>query len=86
MSTRRGDAEAEQERLEQFLAWRRAHKLIGDHRDVLQEIADELLAHEVLERETIVRIMERHGEGGETLAQLPTGAESPIAAAERLEP
>jgi ATP-dependent Zn protease len=66
------------------LAWRRARKLIEDHREALEEIAGELLAHEVLERETIERIMARHG-GRQPVADLPTGTEAPIAAAERLD-
>jgi ATP-dependent Zn protease len=68
------------------LAWRRARKLIEDHRDALEDIAAELLAHEVLERETIERIMARHLGSGDGLTQMPTGAEAPMAAIERLEP
>jgi cell division protease FtsH len=68
------------------LAWRRARKLIEDHRDALEEIAAELLAHEVLERETIEEIMSRHGGVRGELTQLPTGTESKVAAAERLDP
>jgi ATP-dependent Zn protease len=65
------------------LAWRRAHKLIGDHRDALESIAAELLAHEVLERETIERIMVAHGHGRD-VPHLPAAAS--IAATERLGP
>jgi cell division protease FtsH len=68
------------------LAWRRARKLIEDHRAALEEIAAELLAHEVLERETIEEIMSRHGGVRGELTHLPTGTESQVAAAERLDP
>ena len=54
-TTRRMVDEEQQELTD--LAWRRARKLIEDHRDALEEIAAELLANEVLERETIERIM-----------------------------
>jgi cell division protease FtsH len=80
-ATRRVVDEEQQELTD--LAWRRARKLIESHREALEEIAGELLAHEVLERETIERIMARHG--GVQVHDLPTGAETPIAAAERLE-
>jgi cell division protease FtsH len=73
-ATRRMIDEEQQELTD--LAARRARKLIEDHRDALEEIAGELLAHEVLERETIEQIMRRHREG---LASVPS-----IAAAERL--
>jgi cell division protease FtsH len=81
-ATRRMVDEEQQELTD--LAWRRARKLIEDHREALEEIAGELLAHEVLERETIERIMARHG-GRQPVADLPTGTEAPIAAAERLD-
>jgi cell division protease FtsH len=83
-ATRRMIDEEQQELTD--LAMRRAHRLIEQYRPALEEIAAELLAHEVLEREAIERIMASHhsGDGGE-LAQLPTGTESRIAAAERLE-
>jgi cell division protease FtsH len=60
-ATRRMIDEEQQELTD--LAARRARKLIEDHRDALEEIAAELLAHEVLERETIEDIMQRHREG-----------------------
>src|SRR4051812_31119707 len=81
-ATRRMVDEEQQELTD--LAWRRARKLIEDNRDALEEIAAELLAHEVLERETIEAIMARHG--GPTIAQLPGSGEAQIAASERLEP
>src|SRR3954463_8502688 len=57
-------------------AARRARKLIEENRHVLEEIAGELLAHEVLERETIEAIMARRREG---VVSVPS-----IAASERL--
>ena len=60
-ATRRMIDEEQQELTD--LAARRAHKLIEEHRDALEEIAGELLSHEVLERETIEEIMQRHREG-----------------------
>jgi cell division protease FtsH len=81
-ATRRMVDEEQQELTD--VAWRRAHKLIEDHREALEEIAGELLAHEVLERDTIERIMARH-RGEEPIAQVPTGTEAQIAAAERLD-
>src|SRR3954452_1229281 len=82
-ATRRMVDEEQQELTD--LAWRRARKLIEDHRDALEEIAAELLAHEVLERETIEAIMARHGGGGGDVSHLPTGSEAKVAAAERLD-
>src|SRR3954470_17003509 len=73
-ATRRTIDEEQQELTD--LAARRARKLIEENRDVLEEIAGELLAHEVLERETIEAIMARHREG---VASVPA-----IAASERL--
>jgi cell division protease FtsH len=83
-ATRRMVDEEQQEITD--LAWRRARKLIEDHRDALEEIAAELLAHEVLERETIEEIMSRHGGVHGELTHLPTGTEAKVAAAERLDP
>jgi cell division protease FtsH len=37
-----------------------AHRLLTDHRDLLDEIANRLIANEVIERDEIQRIMERH--------------------------
>jgi cell division protease FtsH len=82
-ATRRMVDEEQQELTD--LAWRRARKLIEDNRDALEDIAAELLAHEVLERETIEAIMARHGAGRGDVTHLPTGSESKVAAAERLE-
>jgi cell division protease FtsH len=75
-ATRRTIDEEQQELTD--LAARRARKLIEGHRDALEEIAAELLAHEVLERETIEQIMARHRDG---IAAVPS-----IAAAERIDP
>src|SRR3954463_2463651 len=72
-ATRRMVDEEQQELTD--LAWRRARRLIEDNRDALEEIAAELLAHEVLEREAIERIMGAHG--GSAVSTLPTGAETP---------
>jgi cell division protease FtsH len=84
-STRRMVDEEQQELTD--MAWRRAHKLIEDHRPILEQIAAELLSNEVLERETIERIMAEHLGSAEdqSLSQVPTGTESQIAAAERLD-
>jgi cell division protease FtsH len=84
-STRRMVDEEQQELTD--MAWRRARKLIEDHRPILEQIASELLTNEVLERETIERIMAAHlgGAGDQSLTGVPTGAESQIAAAERLD-
>jgi cell division protease FtsH len=82
-ATRRMVDEEQQELTD--LAWRRARKLIEDHREALEEIAAELLAHEVLERETIESIMARHGGVHGEVTHLPTGTEAQVAAAERLE-
>src|SRR4051812_27445056 len=73
-ATRRTIDEEQQELTD--LAARRARKLIEENRHVLEEIAGELLAHEVLERETIEAIMARHREG---VVSVPS-----IAASERL--
>ncbi|MEA2468834.1 MAG: cell division protease FtsH, partial [Thermoleophilaceae bacterium] len=83
-ATRRMVDEEQQELTD--LAQRRARRLIEGNREALEVIAAELLAHEVLERETIERIMAAHRSGEPTVTQLPTGTESRIAAAERLEP
>src|SRR4051812_38563677 len=83
-ATRRMVDEEQQELTD--LALRRAHRLIEEHRPALEVIAKELLVNEVLERETIERIMAEHRGERPDLAQLPTGTESRIAAAERLDP
>ena len=44
-------------------AYRGAHRLLSDHRDLLDEIADRLLTNEVIEREEIIEIMDRHRAG-----------------------
>jgi cell division protease FtsH len=73
-ATRRTIDEEQQELTD--LAARRARKLIEENREVLEEIAGELLAHEVLERDTIEAIMSRHRDG---VVSVPS-----IAASERL--
>jgi cell division protease FtsH len=74
-ATRRTIDEEQQELTD--LAARRARKLIEEHRHVLEDIAGELLSHEVLERDTIEQIMARHSDG---VVSVPS-----IAASERLE-
>jgi ATP-dependent Zn protease len=70
------------------LAWRRARRLIEEHRPALEAIAAELLKNEVLERDMIVRIMEADREGDRApVAELPTEAQGArVAASKRLEP
>ncbi|MFN8111682.1 MAG: ATP-dependent zinc metalloprotease FtsH [Solirubrobacterales bacterium] len=41
-------------------AYRGAHRLLSDHRDLLDEIARQLLVDEVIEQSEIAKIMERH--------------------------
>jgi cell division protease FtsH len=43
-------------------AYRGAYQLLADHRDLLDEIAERLIADEAIEREEIQEIMERHRE------------------------
>ncbi len=84
-ATRRMVDEEQQELTD--LAWRRARRLIEDNRDALETIAQELLANEVLERETIVRIMDAHRGVDAPVQELPTGGlGARVAASERLEP
>jgi cell division protease FtsH len=44
-------------------SYRGAHRLLTDHRDLLDEIAERLLRNEVIEREEIQAIMEHRGAG-----------------------
>ncbi len=44
-------------------SYRGAHRLLTDHRDLLDEIAERLLENEVIEREEIQTIMQRHRAG-----------------------
>ena len=44
-------------------AYRGAHRLLTDHRDLLDEIAERLLANEVIERDEIREIMDRAARG-----------------------
>jgi cell division protease FtsH len=49
-------------------AYRGAHRLLTDHRDLLDEVAERLLVNEAIEREEIVQIMRAHRErSGRTL-------------------
>ena len=43
-------------------AYRGAHRLLSDHRDLLDEVAERLLENEVIEREEIKQIMSAHRE------------------------
>jgi cell division protease FtsH len=43
-------------------AYRGAHQLLSDHRDLLDEVAEQLLANEVIEHEEIKQIMTAHHE------------------------
>jgi cell division protease FtsH len=46
-------------------AYRGAYRLLTDHRDLLDEIAERLLDHEAIEREEIQALMEHQREPGE---------------------
>ena len=43
-------------------AYRGAHQLLSDHRDLLDEVAEQLLANEVIEHDEIKEIMDAHRE------------------------
>ena len=43
-------------------AYRGAHQLLSDHRDLLDEVAERLLANEVIEHDEIKQIMQTHRE------------------------
>ena len=43
-------------------AYRGAHRLLTDHRDLLDQVAERLLENESIEREEIVEIMRAHRE------------------------
>jgi cell division protease FtsH len=45
-------------------AYRGAHRLLSDHRDLLDQIAERLLRNEVIERDEIASIMAEHRAGG----------------------
>jgi cell division protease FtsH len=53
-------------------AYRGAHRLLTDHRDLLDQVAERLLDHESIEREEIVELMRGHREG---TGEAPAGAE-----------
>ena len=61
-------------------SYRGAHRLLTDHRDLLDEIAERLLENEVIEREEIQEIMRHHREGtGLSPADKAPGTASPRA-------
>jgi cell division protease FtsH len=89
-ATRRMVDEEQQELTD--LAWRRARKLIEANREALETIAQALLAHEVLERDVIEKIMADHRAGqshdepdAATVEPLRGAGEARVAASERLE-
>ena len=53
-------------------AYRGAHRLLTDHRDLLDQVAERLLENEAIERDEIVEIMRAHRERG---GELPATAE-----------
>jgi cell division protease FtsH len=53
-------------------AYRGAHRLLTDHRDLLDEVAGRLLEHEAIEREEIQEIMRAHRERRGELEPEPT--------------
>jgi cell division protease FtsH len=57
-------------------AYRGAHRLLTDHRDLLDEIATRLLANEVIEHEEIAKIMSKR----RTEIEIPDGARDDIPA------
>jgi cell division protease FtsH len=65
-------------------AYRGAHRLLTDHRDLLDEVAERLLHHESIERDEIQEIMrahrERRGRAPSAKAEEPVGAPAAIAA------
>jgi cell division protease FtsH len=58
-------------------AYRGAHALLTDHRDLLDEIAERLLANEVIEREEIRAIMDASSEVDDRAAELLVPAVGP---------
>jgi cell division protease FtsH len=52
-------------------AYRGAHRLLTDHRDLLDEIATQLLANEVIERDQIRAIMSRRSDGPDNREPTP---------------
>ena len=58
-------------------AYRGAHRLLADHRDLLDEIAERLLANEVIEHEEIAEIMASQRQGGERSAVRRQPVEAP---------
>jgi ATP-dependent Zn protease len=70
-------------------AYRGAHRLLTDHRDLLDEIASRLLVTEVIEREEIKTIMSqlRDAEGTKELApeDVSAGAPAGVLASRRRE-
>ena len=58
-------------------AYRGAHRLLVDHRDLLDEIAERLLANEVIEREEIVEILLRTAAVERASTPTPSPSASP---------
>jgi len=58
-------------------AYRGAHRLLADHRDLLDEIAERLLANEVIEHEEIAEIMASQRHGRERPTERPEPVEAP---------
>ena len=72
-------------------AYRGAHRLLTDHRDLLDEIASRLLVNEVMEYEEMQRIMsgrrDREAEAADwRREEMPAGASLGVLAAKRREP
>ncbi len=61
-------------------AYRGAYRLLADHRDLLDEIAERLLANEVIEHDEIREIMERQRSGDRAPRELEERAGGPRAA------
>jgi cell division protease FtsH len=71
-------------------AYRGAHRLLTDHRDLLDEIASRLLVNEVMEYEEMQRIMsgrrDREAEAADwRREEMPAGASLGVLAAKRRE-
>ena len=58
-------------------AYRGAYRLLVDHRDLLDEIAERLLANEVIERDEIREIMDRSRSGGREPRRDPGATRKP---------
>jgi len=63
-------------------AYRGAHRLLSDHRDLLDDIAERLLANEVIERDEIQAIMDAYRDSrDEPLPGMEQHAPEPISQA-----